>query len=171
MLGIMFDQNLPVTVSPSCWISLLVFVYENPTPTGDSKNKRLAAKRWSIFLVRTDRSFSFFFLMKMIMNNLEQRWFHAYLYSMCDCWTVAAVCLSGIRKAQAPLMPHTQLMNIPDLMDRTDVTLVSMVIYIIGPGIDPKGRIWTQTHQHRFHPFDFFVGLTSSSNEEKIQVN
>lgn len=57
MQGITYDPKLPVIVSPSCWISLLVLVYENPTPTGDSKNKRLAAKRSMIMIiVSTHRS-------------------------------------------------------------------------------------------------------------------
>lgn len=33
----------PVTVSPSSLNSLLLLVYENPTPTGDSRNSKLAA--------------------------------------------------------------------------------------------------------------------------------
>lgn len=37
------EVNLPVILSPSCCRSELVLVYEKPTPTGDSRNIRLAS--------------------------------------------------------------------------------------------------------------------------------
>lgn len=39
----MKNMGIPVTSSPSISISELVFVYENPTPTGVSKNNKFAS--------------------------------------------------------------------------------------------------------------------------------
>lgn len=37
------DRNLPVLLSPASLRSELVFVYEKPTPAGDSRNRIFAA--------------------------------------------------------------------------------------------------------------------------------
>lgn len=37
-------ESLPVILSPRWFKSELVFVYENPTPTGDSTNNKLASE-------------------------------------------------------------------------------------------------------------------------------
>ena len=39
-------ERLPVILSPRFSISELVFVYENPTPTGDSTNNKLASEMY-----------------------------------------------------------------------------------------------------------------------------